>query len=51
MSLHLIPDYGERVRLNEISEKSSELTYPKKDADVDTSEYNRVLIAPKKLYT
>ena len=35
----------------EISEKSSDLTYLKKDADADTSEYDRLLNALKKLDT
>ena len=39
------------MRPNEISEKSSEITYLKKDADADTSEYDRVLNTLKKLYT
>ena len=39
------------MRPNEISEKSSELTYHKKDADVDTSAYNRLLNALNKLDT
>ena len=51
MPVHVIPDEGERVSPNEISEKSSELTYLKKDADADTSAYDRVLKAMKKLDT
>ena len=35
MPVHVIPDEGERVRPNEIYEKSSEITYLKKDADAD----------------
>ena len=38
------------MRPNEISEKSSELTYHKKDADADTSAYDRLLNTLKKLY-
>ena len=33
MHVHVIHDEGENVRQNEISEKSSEFTYHKKDAD------------------
>ena len=51
MPVHLIPDEGERVRPNENSEKSSELTYLKKDSDVDTSAYEILLNALKKLDT
>ena len=51
MPVHVIYDEGERVRPNEISERSSDLTYLKKDADADTSAYDRVLIALKKLDT
>ena len=51
MPVYVIPDEAERVRLNKISEKSSELTYPKKSADADTSVYNRVLNVMKKLDT
>ena len=40
---------GEIVRPNEIYEKSSEITYLKKDVDVDTSTYDRFLNALKKL--
>ena len=36
---------------NEISEKSSDLTYHKKDAYIDMSLYNIVLNAINKLYT
>ena len=43
MPVHVIPDEGERVRLNGISENSSELTYHNKDSDAETSVYNRVL--------
>ena len=49
--MHLIPDEGETVRPNEIYEKSSELTYLKKDADEDTSAYDRLFNALKKLDT
>ena len=49
MTVHVIPDEGERVRSNEIYEKSSELTYLMKDADIDTSEYYRVLNELNKL--
>ena len=51
ITVHVIPDEGERVRPNEISENSSELTYLKIDADKDTLSYNRVLNALKKLDT
>ena len=37
MPIHVIPDGGERVRLNEISGKSSDIMYLKKNADADTS--------------
>ena len=47
--MHVISDDGEIVRLNKIYEKSSELTYLKKDADTDTPSYDRVLNTPKKL--
>ena len=50
MPVNVIPDEGERLRPDEISEKSSKLTYLKKDADTDTSACNRVLNALKKLY-
>ena len=49
MPVHVIPDEGERVRPNEISEKSSEPTYLKKNADADTSVYDKVLNTLKKL--
>ena len=39
------------MRLNKNSEKSSEFTYHKKYADKDTSFYDRVLDALKKLDT
>ena len=51
MIVHVIPDEGERVGRNEISESSSELTYHKKDVDADMSSYNRVKNALKELYT
>ena len=38
MPVNIIPDEGEIVRLNEISEKSSDLTYLNKDAETDTSD-------------
>ena len=47
ITMHVIPDEGERVRLNEISEKLSDLTCPKKHVDSDTSAYDRVLNALK----
>ena len=47
--VHVIPDEGERVRPNEISDKSSDLTYLNKDADADTSAYDRVLNGLEKL--
>ena len=37
------------MRQNEISENLSEFTYHKKDYDIDTSLYNRVLNALKKI--
>ena len=51
MHVCVIPDEGENLRLNENSEKSSDLTYHKKDADTDTSSYDRVLNVLKKLDT
>ena len=51
MPVQIILGEGERVMPNELSEKSSELTYLKKDADVDTSAYYKVLHALKKLDT
>ena len=48
--MHVIPDEGETVRPNENS-NSSEFTYHKRDANTDTSAYNRVLNATKKLDT
>ena len=51
MTVYVIPDEGERVKPNEVSEKSSELTYLKKDADADRSAYDRLLHALKKLDT
>ena len=49
MHVRVIPDEGERVRRNEISEKLSDITYLKKDPDVDTSEYNILLNSLKNL--
>ena len=49
--MHVIPDEGERVRPNEISEKLPEVTYFKKDAGAYTSAYDRVLNILKKLDT
>ena len=46
--VHVILDDGESVRLNTNS-KTSEFTYHKKDYDIDTSLYNRVLNALKNL--
>ena len=55
MPVHVIPDEGEIVRPNGISEKLSEITYLKKDADADSdadiSAYDRVLNALKELDT
>ena len=51
MPVYVIHDEGERVRPNENSEKSSDLPYLKKYADIDTSAYNRVLNSLKKLDT
>ena len=50
MPVCVIPDEGERLRPNENSEKSIEFKYRKKDADTDTSLYDRVLNSLKKLY-
>ena len=47
---YVIPDEGEIVIPNEIYENSSELRYPKKDADSDTSVYDIVLNALNNLY-
>ena len=41
--LYVMPDEGEKVRPNEISENSSDLTYQKKDADADTPAYDILL--------
>ena len=49
MHVYVIPNEGERVRSYEISGKSSELTDLKKDVDADTSAYDRLLNALKKL--
>ena len=55
MPVHVICDEGEIVRPSEIYEKSSELTYLKKDADADAdadmSAYDRLLNTLKKLDT
>ena len=51
MPLQVIPDEGESVRPNKIVDKSSEFTYHKKYANIDTSLYDRVLNALKKLDT
>ena len=37
MYVHVILDEGERVKPNEISEKSSDLKYLKKNVDAETS--------------
>ena len=50
MHVHVIPDEEEIVRPNKIYEKSSELPYHKKGANTDTSTYDRLLNALKKLY-
>ena len=49
--MHIIPRQGERASPNEISDKSSELTYLKKDADEDMAVHNRVLNALYRLDT
>ena len=46
--MHITPDEGESVRPEENS-KSSEFRGHKKDGNTDTSEYDRVLNALKKL--
>ena len=51
MHVNVIPDDGERVRPNEISENSSDIMYLKKYADSEMSVYNRVLNALKQLDT
>ena len=51
MPVHVIPDEGERVSLNEIFEKSSEITYLKKDIDTDISAYNIVFNVLNKIDT
>ena len=51
MPVHVIPYEGERVRPDEISEHSSDLTYLDKDVDADTSAYDRLSNALKKLDT
>ena len=51
MHAHVISDEGERVNPNESYEKSSELTYLKKNVDAEMSLYDRVLNALKKLDT
>ena len=48
--MHITPDEGESVRPEENS-KSSEFRGHKKDGNTDTSEYDRVLNALKKLDT
>ena len=48
--MHITPDEGESVRPEENS-KSSEFRGRKKDGNTDTSEYDRVLNALKKLDT
>ena len=40
MPVHVIPVEREIMKPNKVSEKSSELTYLKKDADVATSAYD-----------
>ena len=50
LPVNVIPDEGESVRLNERL-KSSDFMYHKKDANTDTSEYDRVLNAFKKSCT
>ena len=53
MPVRIIPEEGDILSPNIISENSSELTYLKKeaDADADTSAYDIVLNALKKLHT
>ena len=51
MTVHITPDDEERVRPNEISEKSSDITYLKKDADAEKSPQNKVLNTLKELDT
>ena len=51
MPVYVIPDKGERVRPNEISKRSSDLTYLNKEAYTDTSAYDRLLHSMKKLDT
>ena len=48
LPVHVFPDEGESVRLNERS-NSSELMYHNKDPNIDTSAYDRVLHALNKL--
>ena len=50
LPVHVIPDEEKSARLNE-NYMSSEFTYHKKGATTDTSAYDRVLNALKKLYT
>ena len=47
--MHVIPDKGESLMLNENSENSSEFMYHEKDADIDTSLYGRLLNALKNI--
>ena len=49
--VHVICDEVERVRPNELSEKSSQLTNLNKDTEAHTSAYDRVLNSLKKLDT
>ena len=51
MPVHVIPDEEEIGRPNKISENSSEFTYHKKEADIDTSAYNIILNVLNKLDT
>ena len=50
MSMHVSFDEEEKVRSNELYDKSSEITYLKRDADTYTLAYDRLLNALKKLY-
>ena len=47
LPVYIIPDEGESVRLNKNS-KSSEFTYHNKDANTDTSAYDRLFNSLKK---
>ena len=51
MPVHITPDEEEIVRPNKNSQKSSQFTYHNKYTATDTSLYNLVLNAPKKLDT